>query len=379
MFARNIRIEARRVRLYQSIRTAHLERAHELGTAAIVYQVQRYDFDESAAKGIELMRASPIETAFLIARSDLDVVEINEPLMLSSLLTSSLTIAALRLRYAGNPRRRPDVVTYAIGNSDPFAQMPTGARLRTRLRRRGERVLARYVMKRVDRVAFGTSDARALYGDVLGDGRSGARSTVIEALPAACECIQVARDADTVVFLGALVERKGFPLVLEAWEHVLALHPSARLRILGKGPLESVARAATDSTASVSLHIDPDRSDIHTELRRSAVLVLPSQASATWREQVGLPIVEGLAHGTTVVTTRETGLASWLDSHGHGVVDSDAGPGDLARAIVDRLIRRRSADEVLATLPARDGRLEADDWLFAAPETPVISRVGPPR
>ena len=74
--------------------------------------------------------------------------------------------------------------------------------------------------------------------------------------------------------------------------------------------------------------------------------------------------MEGLAHGCSVLTTTETGLASWLAEHGHGVVDPDAASSEVAAQVVALLDAARPAASVLADLPARDGRLQADTRLF---------------
>jgi glycosyltransferase involved in cell wall biosynthesis len=96
---------------------------------------------------------------------------------------------------------------------------------------------------------------------------------------------------------------------------------------------------------------------------------LASQPTAGWREQVGLPIVEGLAHGCRVVTTDQTGLAGWLREHadrGHRVVPAGGSGADLAAAVLAALTTPTGdgPGSVLADLPVRDGRLAADDWLF---------------
>src|SRR5690349_10700252 len=86
------------VRLYTSVRTAHLERAHELPPAAIIYRGRRYDFDESLTSGLELVQTSTLGAAVLLARSPVTVLEVNEPLMVSSLRLSALAVAVLRVR-----------------------------------------------------------------------------------------------------------------------------------------------------------------------------------------------------------------------------------------------------------------------------------------
>ncbi|WP_209561691.1 glycosyltransferase family 4 protein [Frigoribacterium sp. PvP032] len=353
------------VRLYESLRTAHLERAHQLAPASIVHRVTRYDFDESLTVGLDLVQAGPVRAAWLVGRSRVRVLEVNEPLMTSSLPATALVLAGLAVRRVLT-RRRVTVVSYLIGNADPFASA-TAPRLRTRLRRRGERVLARVVWRRLDRVVSGTDSARETYARLLGPASPRTSTETVPALPTRHpEARGGGVRPPTVVFVGAFAERKGLPVLLAAWPTVRVEHPDARLVLLGKGPLESDALALADVDDSVTVEVDPARSRIHDVLDASRVLVLWSQPSPTWREQVGLPLVEGLSHGCTAVTTTETGLAEWLEAHGHVVAHDDpASPSVLARSIGTALDARRTADSVLADLPERDGRLAADDLLFA--------------
>jgi glycosyltransferase involved in cell wall biosynthesis len=349
------------VRLYESLRTAHLERARQLAPASIVHREVRYDYDAALADGLDLVRAGRVGGAVSIARSGVRVLEVNEPLMTSSLPATALTLAALALRGRG---RRVEVVSYAIGNADPFGA-DTAPTWRTRLRRRGERVLARAVWSRLDRVVFGTDAARRTYADVLGRPAARTVASTVHALPAPHPGAGGGVRPPVVAFVGALVERKGVRVLLEAWPLVTARRPEARLVVLGKGPLEDAVRSALVADPTGSYELDPSRDRIHEVLDGARVLTLPSQPSPTWREQVGLPVVEGLSHGCTVVTTTETGLADWLVDHGHVVVP-DAGAAEaLADGLVVALDLARTSDEVLADLPTRDGRLAADDVLVA--------------
>jgi len=360
---------ADRVRLYQTVRSAHLERARHLSPATIVYGGTRYDFDRSLAHGLDLVPAGPIQAAWLLARSSVRHLEVNEPLMVSSLRRTALSIAVLRVR--GRVfGRRTSFVSYAIENANPFEATVHG--WRAKRRRVEQRILARYVWRSLDRVAFGTRAAHALYTSMFpGRGSPGAagsgRTTVIPALPAACDCPPASTtetEAPRVLFLGALTERKGFPLVLAAWPLLKERVPDARLTIVGTGTLEQSAHAAAAADPAIELLIAPSRSAIHRQLRNSRVLVLPSQPAPGWREQVGLPICEGLAHGCSIVTTTETGLADWLGAHGHGLLCPGASAETVAEALRAALRQNRPAASVLADLPHTDGRLVADAWLF---------------
>jgi glycosyltransferase involved in cell wall biosynthesis len=357
-------IIAERARLYQTVRTAHLERARALAPATILYRATRYDFDHTLARDLDLVAAGPVRAAWLLARSRVRQLEVNEPLMVASLRRAALSLAVLRLRQLfGGPRVR--CVTYAIENADPFARPATG---QARLSTAQNRLLARFVWSSLDKVVFGTEAAARTYAAVFGAGTRPGGHITIPALPAACGCqAGHSDDGPSVLFLGALADRKGFPQLLDAWPYIKVRLPGVRLVILGTGPLEQAARNLADADPAVQLVVDPSRAVIHTELRRGRVLVLPSQPAPGWREQVGLPICEGLAHGATIVTSSESGLAGWLAEHGHEVLAPTAPPSDWARAVTHALRQNRTRSAVLHDLPRIDGRLAADHWLFSTP------------
>ncbi|WP_449372187.1 glycosyltransferase [Arthrobacter psychrolactophilus] len=304
-----------------------------------------------------------MKSAAIIAWWQPKTLEINEPLMLSSLPASFLALVGLQLGHLVT-RKRTEVVCYAIGNTDPFKQMAAN-RFRTRLRRKLEAVLAKFVWHRIDRIAFGTESAQILYHEVLPVPPKRMEEALIPALPAPCECNPLlGPEEDLVIYLGDLSQRKGFHKLAEAWPLVLEQLPQARLSILGKGALEKLALSLASKYQGVEVQIDPSRARIHEQLRRAKVLVLPSQQTPTWREQVGLPIVEGLAHGCRIVTTTQTGLASWLAFHSHTTLDPDFPPSALSKTVKEHLSAPIQNARICAVLPDRDGRLDADTWLF---------------
>jgi glycosyltransferase involved in cell wall biosynthesis len=229
------------------------------------------------------------------------------------------------------------------------------------LKRRLDLILAGRIWRRVDRVAFGTSAAQELYARRLPH-RVDQAQALIWALPAPASEL-VAKEPCQVLFLGAFSDRKGFSLLVRAWPLVRAQLAGARLLQIGKGPLLAQAEQLAASDRTARLTVDPPRAEIRAQLARSQVLVLPSQRQRAWREQVGLPIVEGLSYGCTIVTTEETGLADWLAAHSHRVLPARLNEADLAEAIVDAL--RQPVVGVRESLPTQDGRLVADRWMFA--------------
>ncbi len=355
----------RDVRVYKTLRTAHLERALALTPADILYQESRYDFDEELVAEVRPQQAGDLRSAWLVARNRYEIVEINEPAAIDCVRRSAAVLAALLLSDLLR-RRRTRIVAYAIGNIDPRA-LPRPTAWWPRLGRQLDLILARWIWLRLDRVVFGTETARQLYGTVFGiAGRRSLRWTTIEALPAVCDCVlDGEKTPGRVLFLGDLSARKGFDSVLAAWTTVRHRSPDAVLTVVGRGALLDDAYAAARADSRVRVIADPPRDVVHAELRRASVVVLPSRRQVAWREQVGLPIVEGLAHGCTVVTTDETGIADWLRRNGHGVIPAASVGELLAAVITEAAARPLDARAVRASLPRQDSRLEADSWMFA--------------
>lgn len=356
-------ITHRRVRLYHQLRTAHLERAAQLPPATIVYGRRRYDFDDELARSLDLVPAGGIRAAWYLLRHRVDALEINEPLYVAAARTTALALLGVRLgRLAGRPRTQ--VVSYAIENLDPFTTRVSGG-VKAQLVRRLDLALTRFVWSQVNRIAFGTQAAEQLYRRRL-PWRAGPAATVVPALPVAAVATPPAKIADQVLFVGAFSDRKGIRQLLAAWPTVRAAHPTARLVVVGQGPLESTVTGRAAADESITVVLDPPRDRLRAHQAESPVIVLASQPTPRWREQVGLPIVEGLSYGGTVVTTAETGLATWLRDHGHRVIDDAGSTEDLAAALVSALADPLPVAEVLASLPPTDGRLAADAWLFSA-------------
>lgn len=356
----------RRARVYQTVRSAHLERFHQLEPARVFFVDRRYDFEAALLEGLDIQPCRSHWDLFRqLFRARVDRLEINEPLMIPGLKNAAVAVLAVRL--AGLLRRhRTTIVTYAIENSDPFVHLAQRLGWRTPL----YRLITALIVTQVDRLAFGTEMAEETYAPHLGRGFRG-RHALVPALPAACEdCPGGAggagnRDENAVVFVGSFTERKGIRHLLEAWPLLLEQRPGATLQLIGKGPLQEEVLDFAKRYPSITVLLDPPRAEIHRAMAGSHVAVLLSIAWRGWREQVGLPLVEALSHGCEVVTTDQTGLASWLAAHGHQVVDSaPVAPRQVAEALVAALDATRPADAVLAALPSADGRLAADQWMF---------------
>ena len=228
--------ESRHVQLYDVARTAHFERALRSGVrTTILFEIRRYDFDERLAAAVGARRAGIWGAFWYALRHDIDVLETAEPLVARA---SSRTLAAIfgaRLRHRLGRGPRAQIVAYAIENKNPWdgnRTLPVQARVKLR----AQLALVPAVWRRLDRIAYGTSQSADLYARTFDHSRRHPVAETIPALPVAESGVgdDVAR-APVVTFLGEFSQRKGFDLVCQTWAQVAERHPDAQLVLMGKG------------------------------------------------------------------------------------------------------------------------------------------------
>lgn len=349
------------LRIYDEARTAHLERLRSTRPGDFLYRYTRYDFDPAMAQAVGARRVSRLQAVWTILTSQWEIVELNEPGLIKAWPSTVAYALAARLRQllSRKPRR---IAFYAIENADIVENLSSFARIPNWAAHALVWSVLRTISPAGTRIAFGTRQARDQYLSI--DSRLNCRTEVNEvpALSAPCLLCEPAAKLERIVFLGAFEERKGIRNVIHSWDKVHHQNPEAELYLLGKGPLSEEVRSWSSGRAEVALLEDPERDRIHAVLNTSKVLVLPSQRSHRWREQVGLPILEGLSHGCHIVTTDQTGIAPWLSEHGHRIVPA-SGSDQLDAALTAALRDVRGPTDIRADLPALDGRIEADHWM----------------
>jgi glycosyltransferase involved in cell wall biosynthesis len=363
-------MSAATLRIYASVRTAHLERFQHMVHSDVLYHRTRYDFDPELAKALpEFRQVSRRDVLRRLATRSYAAVEINEPIMVDRWKDLLAQIALIRLRDLLT-WHRTRIVAYCIGLTDPVDDLADRGRPRW-LTRVVSRLAMTLIVAGTDGLAFGTSGSHDLYARYVPTRLLRRRARLFEALPTGCDCVRQIdaprTSPTTLLFVGAFDDRKGIRPTMAAWEHVHEQRPDLRLHLIGKGRyVEEVVSWAADRS-EVQVGIDPPRDRIHAAMRESGALILLSQRIGSWREQVGLPIVEALSHGCPVVTTSETGLAEWLLAHGHTVLAPKDGPAVVAAAAVAALDEARERRSVLADLPDGDRRIEADAWMMSEP------------
>ena len=275
---------------------------------------------------------------------DLELVEVAEPLWTAEWRRAIRYVLVVKVLRVTRPGRRVAVATYAIENLDARARLsfpsldsrPLASAAASRIAAFGLGV----TLLLLDAVVFGTTGAYENYRRAFGWSLRRTKHVVLPPRTDTCSvCGPGAAGAPRerrVLFLGAPSERKGFPVLMAAWQRCGGPARGWRLVIADPG-------GASDRTVpdGVSVRTDLSREAVHGLLRSSAVVAMPSVRLRRWREQIGLPLVEGLAHGCRVVTTTETGLAE--DLLGHPLVTVTE-PGDPS-SLVDGLRRAMDAAE----------------------------------
>ncbi|OWV72616.1 glycosyl transferase [Rhizobium sp. R339] len=143
-----------------------------------------------------------------------------------------------------------------------------------------------------------------------------------------------------IVFLGRLSERKGVPELLLALGHPIMKELRWRAVLAGDGPVEDYRRQAADLGLSDLVKMPGwlGADEAQALCARADILVLPSHA-----EGLAMAVVEGLAHGLAVVTTRVGAHDEVISDGETGVFvpvgDKDALAAALAKLVTDPGIR----------------------------------------
>lgn len=366
----------RRVRYYPVARTAHLERQATNVEAWLLYSRTRDDFDESVlASSSYVVRRNLVGVLRFIWKQEFSIIEIPEPLAIR-LWPQILTVCGFVSFKNFVRRKKIALVTYAIENFDPVVKLANYTPLSPQVSGLLSKVVLRAILNRLSRIVFGTKSSLDLYEQVARTAYTSwsCEVDVVEALPVATEA-EPNKEDGMVCFVGSLEERKGVLQLLESWRLVSQLNAEARLILIGDGPLKGDVIDAESRIPSITYLRDVDRSQVLETISRSKTLVLLSQRTSVWREQIGLPILEGLQRGCEIVATTETGIQEWLEGHGHFVIEPDADIQTIASAIDTSLRSSRRPAEIQAELPKLDGREAADIRMFSKSSVPDDDKI----
>jgi glycosyltransferase involved in cell wall biosynthesis len=346
------------MRVIPELRNNQPEQSSRFTDSRIVFRTAKPDLELAALPG-RPQQLGIRGAATLAMGKEWDIVELPEPLYLRAL---PLTIAVGLATRVGDTlhSRHTRIVAYAIENNDVEILFKGLPRLAQRLLLLVLRGIFAFIF---DRVAFGSHGAESTYtaAKILG---SRCAVTMKSERPTECKLESEVVKEDLATFVGALEPRKGLDRLLSAWLLTDAAKTGWRLAIAGEGPMQSDVESISSREPSINYLGKISRAELHDCLSRSRLVIQPSVKEGRWREQIGLPIAEGLAHGCHIITSEDTGLAPWLTANGHSVVPSPFSVPQLAAAMTQSMQHPLDPVRILSTLPERHGRQEAEDWMY---------------
>jgi len=158
---------------------------------------------------------------------------------------------------------------------------------------------------------------------------------------------------DHVVFVGRLAAVKGIDIAVRAMAVVRRSHPSARLTVVGDGPLRSETEAlavslGVDVTWRGALPFD----QVLDELSTATLVVAPSITATNGQpEALGLSLVEAQACGIAVVASRSGGIPETVVDGVTGLLAEEGSVDETANHIT-----RLLGDSELRSRLGRAGR-----------------------
>lgn len=351
--------EPKRLRIIPELRSYHLAEAEQMLAADNYFFEGKYDLSSDEVGG-RFRQISFAGFLRLILTGDHDLLEVWEPLWVR-LLPKHIAIGAawsLRRLFSASW-----LTSYAMENNELSLLIGGKRTVPPFVARLFSICLGVYIRTTYSQIAYASEGSRRIYQQLACVSK--VPSTLIPNLPA--RTVDEEGKHSGVVFVARLEERKGVRQLMQAWQLVEAEDPRAYLTIVGDGPMSAEVRQwcgerpGNRRTVGALIH-----AKVTEVVQRNTVLVLPSIRWGRWREQIGLPIHEGLQCGLTIVATQETGLADWLHAHGHQVVDGNLRPTELAHAILESSRSPLSRSQVRESLPRLSGRVEANAWMHGA-------------
>ncbi|WP_380184106.1 glycosyltransferase [Kalamiella sp. sgz302252] len=144
-----------------------------------------------------------------------------------------------------------------------------------------------------------------------------------------------------ILAVGRLVAKKGFRVLIEALAHLQARNIPFHCELVGDGPEREALQAAVVAAglqARVSFSGLLPRQEVATMIQQSAMLVAPCVISEDG-DRDGLPtiLVEAMALGTPVISTRVAGIPELVVDEQTGLCVAANSVGELAAAMAKLL------------------------------------------
>ncbi len=137
----------------------------------------------------------------------------------------------------------------------------------------------------------------------------------------------------TIAFVGRLVDSKGVPVLMEAWDLYSSTSTNGALRLViaGAGPLETSVAAWARNRPDVDFVglLSPTECRVLMETARAAVI--PSQ----WEEPFGMVVVEAMAAGVAPIVSAHGSFPEMVVDNHEGILFPPGDAKALAKAFHD--------------------------------------------
>ncbi|OIP06995.1 hypothetical protein COS66_00710 [Candidatus Berkelbacteria bacterium CG06_land_8_20_14_3_00_43_10] len=145
----------------------------------------------------------------------------------------------------------------------------------------------------------------------------------------------------TIIFLGRVSKAKGIPMLVDAFTEIRATFPDVTLTIAGPAgdAIDDIKHTGITSIGPLK------NTDVPEYLRSGTVLVMPSQTTKEWEEQVGMVGLQSLACGTPVITTNSGAIPEYFKNGKGAVVIDEKDTDGLVTALKRFLNDMRYRDE----------------------------------
>jgi len=180
------------------------------------------------------------------------------------------------------------------------------------------------------------------------------------------------REEDLILTVGRLDPIKGFEVLVDALAELSRHGRRFRCRVIGEGPLRSRLQAQIDRqglTELVALVGARPQTEVRAALAAATIFALPSLITPGGdRDGIPVSLMEAMAAGTPVVSTRVSGIPELIEEEREGLLvppgDSRALADALARLLDDAALRRRLATAARAKIEREfDAAREANKLL----------------
>lgn len=193
------------------------------------------------------------------------------------------------------------------------------------------RLFAR-TLEKADRIVVVHEDAKRLYSEFVAEDK-------LRVIPLGVDAddfdfVERARTEEFVA-IGALKERKGYDVLLDALADVADVHGDVHLHVFGEGPLEEELRTQArelDISENVTFHGFVEQSVLKEYLARARAFVHPSRS-----ESFSLVRLEAMAAGCPVIVSDIPGAREMVRDGEDGFVVPRESADALAEAMLDAL------------------------------------------